>query len=525
MFKKSVIFVSLLFLCLAFADFAFGDYALVDNSPREQDPDQERTELVFYRDVYSTPLTDTEVNDNRIELDVNFHADADSDGLTNAEELKLGTNPFNEDTDFDFVSDGVEVRYGTDPNHWDTDGDNLADYMEMDPSSSTTSPFEQDTDNDGLPDPWEDNDRDGILNLEEQDPKFKLGILGTNPNLQDSDGDGVVDSHEIQAYAPGPISKNAKDIGGRIQISITPDRNNSACSVAPPYTSPLAKHLKSIGWTDGNLKYFYDGLINAFKHQVLPFNTSSIVWYHCSPAIGPIPADYNWTIPSQPFHWNRYDTNPALNDTDGDIMDDDWDPRPLIPDDRLDAYIAINQITHRGKTFSADPPTNKNFTGAFKANFSSLEITKGDIITLELWLGLEDTPDNDPVKIPNAWWRPINISIRFGMFQLGSDNRSHGDLVADDFRGDDIWPNLNDTALPAIADRPWVAVSSANYETSYPFINTTGKTSTMYFYSQIISIFVPADLPAGIIGFILRANPNTGENFYYESYPWPFVAY
>ncbi|MDP3298128.1 MAG: Ig-like domain-containing protein [Thermodesulfovibrionia bacterium] len=42
--------------------------------------------------------------------------DADNDGLTNAEEVALGTNPFNWDTDGDGYSDGEEVNKGSNPN-------------------------------------------------------------------------------------------------------------------------------------------------------------------------------------------------------------------------------------------------------------------------------------------------------------------------------------------------------------------------------------------------------------------------
>ncbi|UCH89296.1 MAG: hypothetical protein JSV49_01220, partial [Thermoplasmata archaeon] len=208
------------------------------------------------------------------------------------------------------------------------------------------------------------------------------------------------------------------------------------------------------------------------------------------------------------------------------VMDDDWDPRPLIPDDRLDAYIAMTAITYQGTTYDANAPGNQNFTGAFDANFSTVEVSKGEEITLTLWLGLEDTPPGDPEgKIADGWWNPINISIWFGIFTLGSDNISHGNITADDLRGDDVWPDINNTNLPRIADKPWVTVSSANYQDSYSFKNSSGMTSTMDFYEQIITIYLPANLPAGIIGFILRANPNTCENFYYETYTWPFVGY
>ena len=45
----------------------------------------------------------------------NPNADPDTDGLTNAQELTLGTDPLNPDTDGDRYPDGIEVLYGSDP--------------------------------------------------------------------------------------------------------------------------------------------------------------------------------------------------------------------------------------------------------------------------------------------------------------------------------------------------------------------------------------------------------------------------
>jgi len=48
--------------------------------------------------------------------DTGGEADADADGLTDAQETGMGTDPNNPDTDGDGYSDGDEVNEGTDPN-------------------------------------------------------------------------------------------------------------------------------------------------------------------------------------------------------------------------------------------------------------------------------------------------------------------------------------------------------------------------------------------------------------------------
>jgi hypothetical protein len=102
-------------------------------------------------------------------------ADRDGDGLTNAEEAVLGTNPRKADTDKDGLPDGVEVHVtGTDPLKYDTDGDGLSDGQE---AALGTSSAKEDTDGDGV------SDKEEVIG-------------GTEPTNPDTDGDGESDGED-----------------------------------------------------------------------------------------------------------------------------------------------------------------------------------------------------------------------------------------------------------------------------------------------------------------------------------------
>ena len=55
------------------------------------------------------------LNPNDAEGDQGAGGDPDQDGLTNAQELALGTDPLDPDTDHDGSNDGQEVADETDP--------------------------------------------------------------------------------------------------------------------------------------------------------------------------------------------------------------------------------------------------------------------------------------------------------------------------------------------------------------------------------------------------------------------------
>ncbi len=80
--------------------------------------------------------------------------DTDTDGLTDAEEATLGTDPNNPDTDGDGLLDGTEVDVAQgsgcpNPLDADSDGDTLSDGEEV---AGGTNPCGVDTDGDGIPD-------------------------------------------------------------------------------------------------------------------------------------------------------------------------------------------------------------------------------------------------------------------------------------------------------------------------------------------------------------------------------------
>ena len=96
------------------------------------------------------------------------HLDADNDGLTNAEEARLGSNPQAIDSDGDGISDYAEVNlHGTDPASVDADEDGMPDNWEV---------------NHGLDiqvnDSELDLDQDGFTNIDE----YRAGSLPNDAN-------------------------------------------------------------------------------------------------------------------------------------------------------------------------------------------------------------------------------------------------------------------------------------------------------------------------------------------------------
>ncbi len=171
-------------------------------------------------------------------------ADTDGDGLSDDEELALGSSPTDADTDDDGALDGAEPEFAA-----DTDGDGLANLLDPDSDndglydgtelglavataatdlsrqafiadadpSTQTNPLAADTDGGGTADGSEDADHDGRLDPAEGDPlaaaddagladsdddgltDLAEAELGTRPDDADSDDDGLIDGAEPNA--------------------------------------------------------------------------------------------------------------------------------------------------------------------------------------------------------------------------------------------------------------------------------------------------------------------------------------
>jgi len=78
--------------------------------------------------------------------------DSDGDGITDDEEVRLGTDIYKLDSDDDGLSDLDEINFGSDPTVADTDNDGLTDQQEY---YLGTNPILTDTDGDGVDDKFE----------------------------------------------------------------------------------------------------------------------------------------------------------------------------------------------------------------------------------------------------------------------------------------------------------------------------------------------------------------------------------
>lgn len=162
--------------------------------------------------------------------------DSDGDGLSDAFETSIGSDPMDADTDDDGVIDGQEPNPAADSDgdglinvlDPDSDNDGLFDGTEMGldcsnpatdpnamncipdagPEEPPTSPIDRDTDHGGVSDGSEDINKNGKIDPGEGDPLDP----SDDPNQLDSDGDGLTDAFET-AIGSDPMDADSDDDG------------------------------------------------------------------------------------------------------------------------------------------------------------------------------------------------------------------------------------------------------------------------------------------------------------------------
>ena len=118
-------------------------------------------------------------------------ADSDRDGLSNGQELELGTDPQNPDSDGDGIIDGADVG--------DSPGEPLACVTDADCPSTPCIAGRCEVDV-----PRADSDQDGLLDDDEY-------VLGTDPYNADTDGDGIIDSQDEDSFRGVPSGDSDSD--------------------------------------------------------------------------------------------------------------------------------------------------------------------------------------------------------------------------------------------------------------------------------------------------------------------------
>jgi hypothetical protein len=157
-------------------------------------------------------------NANAILRDGFPQPDSDGDGLTDAEEAKIGTNPTDPDTDGDGVGDKIEYSL---------------EYKGSEFNPLVPAKFSQCS---NIPKPFPDSDGDGLNDCEE-------AVEGTDPYLPDTDGDGLNDQLEVLRGVYPLIDDRLFDTDGdgmlngvELQQGTDPNVNDAIAAVTYAYS-------------------------------------------------------------------------------------------------------------------------------------------------------------------------------------------------------------------------------------------------------------------------------------------------
>ncbi len=282
--------------------------------------------------------------------------DTDTDNLCDIDENhRYGTDPKNRDTDGDGMPDGWEMehrRWDVITRTWSLDPANEIDAtMDIDQDGLNnvdeyyleTDPNMPDSDEDGMPDGWEvafgldpmdpsdattDDDLDSLSALEEY-------LAGTDPKNRDTDGDGIFDQNELKIHGTNPSN---------------PDTDGDGMLDG----DEIKYNLDPLDHTDAEADADEDGLSNFQEiviiksNPILPDTDKDGMpdgWEvkHGLDPINPLDSEDDLDLDNLTnFREFEINTNPRSNDTDGDGLNDtleatfnydtgEFDPLHYIP--------------------------------------------------------------------------------------------------------------------------------------------------------------------------------------------------
>ena len=409
----------------------------------------------------------------KIKSDDGSIVDSDNDGLTDAQEIVLSTEPGNFDSDNDGLWDGEEVNtYHTDPNMNDTDGDGLFDMVETmffhtDPISNDsdgdglydiieilmnhTHPFVNDTDMDGLSDGVESNlfhtdprhpdtDRDGLWDGLE-------GNHDTNPRDPDTDGGGALDGVEVHSGDHDP--RNPDD--DEDLVDSDGDGLNDYAEKNIHGTDPFDFDTDNDTLGDGaeiNV-YHTEPLINDTDNDTL-FDGDEVFIYKTKPLDND--TDDDKLFDGEEVH--IYLTNPNKNDTDNDRLTD-WDELfihftdPLLKDTDNDGLNDSAEIFDYG--------TNASFND-----------TDGDVMVdgWEVKYNLDPLNDTDAALDTDLDGLDNLAEFRNGTNPLLNDTDGEGLLDGEEIKTHGTDPLTPDTDGDTLTD--WEEIYTYNTNATNP---------------------------------------------------------
>ncbi|MEK7528298.1 MAG: hypothetical protein AAB592_00855 [Patescibacteria group bacterium] len=155
-----------------------------DSSDENLDTANIQQQITDFQDDVGNETFDNNYNDTPQGGNTDFITDdSDGDGLDDAEEVSLGSDPLGFDTDSDGIPDSIDPNptVSDDIRSLDANGNGLPDDVDdrvEETYQITITDGIQDTDGDGLSDTYE-------------------VIIGTNPTVSDTDGDGTSDGEEV----------------------------------------------------------------------------------------------------------------------------------------------------------------------------------------------------------------------------------------------------------------------------------------------------------------------------------------